>query len=320
MKSLFRQIAGLGLTLACCAVLAQSASFPSRPITLVAATTPGGALDIAARMIQPELEKILKQTVIVENRPGAGAQVAAAYVAKSPPDGYTLLVSTGVALVPVFSKTPLVALKNLTPISLLAEGPLLMVVPKELPVKNMPEMFDYIRARPNKLNHATVGQGSAISLYFAWWKVKEKLDMQTIAYPGPGPISTALLRGDVQMALFGTGVAKAYIDTGKGKVIAVTGQKRLKEFPDVQTFDESGVPDIGGTMVAIHAAAGTPAAVVNQVHAALVQLSKAPEFVKRMEALNFVITMSTPEELRQREEADAKWSLEVARRTNLQPE
>ena len=82
MKSLFRQIAGLGLTLACCAVLAQSASFPSRPITLVAATTPGGALDIAARMIQPELEKILKQTVIVENRPGAGAQVAAAYVAQ----------------------------------------------------------------------------------------------------------------------------------------------------------------------------------------------------------------------------------------------
>ena len=308
------------LALASSAALAQSVNFPTRTVTLVAATTPGGSIDIVARMLAPELESIFKQAVVVENRPGAGAQVGAAYVAKANADGHTLLISTGVAFAPVFSKVPPVALRDLAPVSLVAEGPLVMVAPKDLPANNMSDLFVYVRANPGKLNHATIGLGSAIFLYFAWWKSKERLNMQEIAYPGPGPIQAALLRGDVQMAMFSTAVAKAYVDTGKGKVIGVTGKKRLKEFPEARTFDELGLLDIGGTMVGMHAPGATPAAIVNRINAATVQAGKSPEFFKRMEGINYQIVLSSPDELRQREEFDAKSGLEIARTANIKPE
>ena len=227
---------------------------------------------------------------------------------------------TGVALVPVFSKTPLVALKDLAPVSLIAEGPLLMVVPKDLPANNRRELFNHVRANPGKLNHATVGPGSSISLYFEYWKAKEKLNMQTIAYPGPGPITTARGRTDIQMALLGVAVTKAFVDSGKGKAIAISGKKRLAEFPGAATFEDQGYPETGGTMVAMHAPAGVLREVIAKVHGALLQVGKSADFVKRMEAQNFVMVLSTPDELKKREEDDAKWSLDVARVAKIQPE
>lgn len=318
MRSMVAATTTFVLTLA--APAARSADYPTKTVTLVAATLAGGALDIVARMLAPELEKVIRQPVIVENKPGAGAQIGANAVARAAADGHTLLISTGVALVPVFSKTPLVALKDLAPVSLIAEGPLLMVVPKDVPANNMQELFNYVRANPGKFNHATVGRGSSISLYFEYWKAKERLNMQTIAYPGPGPITTALARNDVQMALLGVAVTKAFVDTGKGKAIAISGKRRLAEFPGATTFEEQGYPETGGTMVAMHAPAAVPADVIAKIHAAILQVGKSPEFVKRMEAQNFVMVLSTPDELKRREESDAKWGLDVARAAKIQPE
>ena len=294
-----------------------AADFPSRPVRLIAATTPGGILDVAARILAPSLEKQFKQSVFVENRGGAGAQVAASAVVNAPHDGYTLLVSTSVALVPVFMKTPLATLKDLAPISLIAESPLLMVVPKELPSNSMAELFAHVKANPGKINYPTVGAGAALSLYYEFWKAKEGLQMQEIAYPGPGPILTAMLRGDVLMAFFSVGFAKSGIESGKIKAIATSGKARLKEFPNVQTFAEAGYPWLRGTMVAMHVAAGTPGDLVGKIHSAVVAAGKDPEVVKRMEGLSFIMDLSTPEELRKREESDANWALDVARTANM---
>ncbi len=293
---------------------------PSGPVTLVVAVAPAGAYDIAARALAPLYSQQLGQPVLIENRAGAGSQVAADIVARSRPDGRTLLISGGISQVPVFFKSPIVRMQDLAPVTLIADSPLILVAPNSLPGANFAEAIDYIKARPGQFNHASVGPGSSISLYFAALLYKHGLKMQDIAYAGPGPITQAMQQGDVQLALLGVAAVKNIVDSGKGRPLALAADNRLKQFPTVPTFLELGMPDVEPTWVAMHAAGTTPADLVARLYSAVGQAGKDADFVKRMDGLTFYMKLTTPDELRRAEQARFERAVSIAKFANIRPE
>lgn len=292
--------------------------FPNRPIKILTAAA-GGAQDIVARVLASAMERQLKQAVVVENRSAAGGQIAADNVARAQPDGYTLLIGSGLSLTPVFVKNPIVWTKDLAPVSLIAHNPMVMVAPKDLPVNTVAELFAYVKANPGKLNYASHGPGIVTSLYYASLISKENLVIQEIPFTRGG-INEAMLRGDVHSAFMGPGNTEAYLNTGKGRALAVTGRARLKQLPETPSFYELGMTGIDSSVVAMHTAAGTAPDTIAKLNAAVVRAGKEPEFLKRMDALSFVVVLSTPDELRKHEQERTKWGMEVAKAANLRPQ
>lgn len=275
-----------------------SASFPTRPITIVLTFPPGGPADAETRMYTPLFQAELGQTVLVENKGGAGGAIATSYVAKAPPDGYTVLsVSTGFTIVPAFHASgPYDPVKDFAPISLFSRRSAMLLVHPSLGVKSFPEYIAYAKSNPGAINYGTAGPGSALHIAGAWLHSGFNTIATFVHYKGAGPLYTDLLAGRVNAAgaLLFTGMP--FVKAGKLIPIANMGKERSKFLPDQKTIDEQGLPGYDYSSYAGYLVpAGTPAAIVNRLSGAWIKASRNPELLKRMEAEGAEVVGSTPE-------------------------
>lgn len=252
--------------------------FPSRPIRFILPYPPGGGTSPLARYYSQKLQEEWGQPVVVENRGGGNTVIGTDAVAKSPPDGYTILLtlSTHVAL-PQMLATPYDAIKDFAPVAAIAAGEQLMVVPAALPVTTLQEFIALAKANPGKLNYASAGGGTINHLSGELFKLLTGTNLQHVPYKGGGPAITDLLGGRVQMYAAVPISLMPHVKSGRIKPIAISGDKRLASLPDVPTFSEAGLPgfDVRASYW-ILAPAGTPKPVVDKLSAGFAKVSNAP--------------------------------------------
>ncbi len=260
--------------------------YPSKTITIVVPFSAGGTTDILARIIGVKLGQTTGQTVIIDNRPGAGGNIGSALVAKSPADGYTLLMGTvGTHAInqTLYPKLQFDPIKDFAPLTRVANVPNLLVVHPSVPVKNVKELIAYAKANPGKLNFGSSGNGSSIHLSGELFKNMTGVDMQHVPYKGSAPAVTDLLGGQISMMFDNMPSAIQHVKSGKLRPIAVTTAKRSPGLPNVPTIAEAGVPGYEATSwFGLLAPAGTPADVVKRLNADLVKILAMPDVKKQM--------------------------------------
>ena len=275
---------GLGLLHAGSA--AAQGSWPSKPITIIVPFSAGGTTDILARVVGQSLGTELGQTVIIDNRPGAGGNIGAAAVARAAPDGYTLLMGTvGTHAIneALYKKMPFEPQKDFAPLTRVALVPNVLVVPVALPYKTVSEIIAAAKSQPGKMTYASSGTGTSIHLSGELFKSMTGTDIIHIPYKGSAPAMTDLLGGQVMMMFDNLPSAIQHIRSGKLRAIAVTSGKRAPELPDVPTIAESGVKGFEATSwFGMFAPAGTPPEVVAKLNTAIVKLLGSPEVKKRL--------------------------------------
>jgi len=303
--------------LACAATLlaatASAQSYPTKPIRYIVPFPAGGTVDIIARQIGQELSRSLGQQVVVENRAGASSIIGHDFVAKSAPDGHTLIgCNVGPMAIhsTLYSKLPFDPLKDLTMVTILATVGSVIEVTPSLPVKSIQELIALAKRRPGELNYATSGPGSSTHLTTELLKQRAGIDMVHVVYKGSGPAVIDTMAGFLQVMVDNVTGSLPYLRAGKLKPLAVTQAKRSSALPQVPTLVESGFP--GFDMVSwqcIGVAAGTPAPIVERLHGEIRRIVTSPEMRQRQAEQGVEIIASTPAEAAQyvREEA-AKWS------------
>ena len=304
MLAIFRNallLLGLGLT-TLTSNLAY-AQYPNRTIKIVVPYPAGGGSDTISRPLAQKLTAELGQSVIVDNKGGAGGSIAMEYVAKSAPDGYTLILGLTPQLaanVSLFEKLPYDLQKDFTPITLLADGPYLLVVNPNLPVKNVAELIAFAKARPLELNYATSGNGSGAHLAAELFANMTQVKMVHAPYKGGGQALSDVLAGHVQVLFTPPVSATQHIQSGKLRALAVTGSHRSAGLPNVPTLAEAGVPGYNsGVWYGVMAPAGTPKEVITKLHQALIKVLKQPDFTALLQSSGIDPIGSTPEELTQ---------------------
>ena len=257
------------------------AAYPARLITLVVPFPPGGATDLLARMVGERLKSSLRSTVVVENRPGAASTIGAAYVAKAPPDGYTLLMATSTTLAiskALYKKLPYDPVADFTPITLVAAVPFSLVVNPSLPVNSLREFIAYAKARPGELSYGSAGSGSPHHLGAEMLKTAAGLNIAHVAYRGSAPAMQDVIGGHIPMMVVDLQPALPHIRDGKLRVLGVTTANRVAAAPDIPTLAEVGLP--GYELVAwqgVVAPAGVPRPIVDQLGREIAALVAAPE-------------------------------------------
>lgn len=275
-------------------------AFPSRSVTLVVPFAPGGGSDIVARTLQPKLSERLGQSVLVDNKPGASGVIATNAVAKSAPDGYTLFLSWDThAINPVVMKDlPYDTFKDFVPVTLLARLPLVMGAWGGLPVGNLAEFIALAKRQPGKLNYASVGPGSSNRLHSENLHRIAQIELSHIPYKGGGPSIQAMLTGEVAYSFLSYASMRGQIQAGKLKALAVTGDKRIADIPNVPTMIESGFPGFEAYgWIGIFAPAATPEATVSRLQRDFVAALADAEVGKRLAAAGVESIGSTPQEL-----------------------
>ncbi len=276
-------------------------AYPNRPIRLIVPFPPGGGTDIVARAIVVKLAEGWGQQIIIDNRGGAGGVIGADTVAKSTPDGYTLLFGTPGALVinPLLnSKLPYDAMRDFAPVSLLALNPQLLAVHNSLPVNTVKELIALAKAQPGKLNYASVGEGTPNHLAMELFKSMTGTDMVHVPYKGAAPAVTDLVGGHVQLMFNPMPPLLPHVKSGRLKALAVGGTQRSSALPDVPTVAEAGVPGYEYvTWYSIVAPAKTPRAIINKLNARLAAVLVMPDVAQRLSVQGAEPRASTPEEL-----------------------
>ncbi len=302
-------LAGVGLLF--CSLGAQAA-YPDKPIRLIVPFTPGGVTDVIARGVAQQLSKDLGQIIIVENKPGASGIIATDLVAKSAPDGYTiLLAAVGQAVVNnhLYKKLPYDPVKDLAPVSLVAEGQNVLVVnAKQSPFNSGEELISYARANPEELTYASFGNGSSSHLSAAAFTTMANIDVIHAPYRGSAPAMTDLLGGHISFMFDSMGTAITHIAANTVRPLAVSGSERSSLLPEVPTFAELGL-DQGYTVTAwfgFHVTSGTPSEIIDRLSQAMKTVSEETEFVETFRRQGVDIISSTPaqyaEFLRQEDE------------------
>lgn len=278
------------------ATLAQN--YPAKPVRVVVVQAPGGGNDTIARMLSAKLTQNLKQQFIVDNRPGAGGLIGAEFVAKSPPDGYNLLlgnVATLTIIPNVQKNVPYDPFRDFEPVSLIASAPLLVVVHPSLPVKNVKDLIALAKAKPGQLNYASNGVGSSTHLATELFKVMTGTNMTHVPYKGLSPATIDLLSGQVQV-MFSSAVAMVpHVKAKRLRAIAMTGAVRSKALPDVPTVAESGVKDYeAGSWYGILAPARTDRAIVDALSREIAAAVKSHDIQDRLVNEAVIPVGSTP--------------------------
>jgi tripartite-type tricarboxylate transporter receptor subunit TctC len=287
MKNRFLPIFAV-LAFFCVGGVATAQDYPTKPITIVVTYPAGGGADLMARLIAPKMSAALKQPVIVENRPGASGQIAAGYVAKSAPDGYTLMLdASSFAVNPsLFAKLPYDTNKAFSVIGVTALFPNVLVATANYPVKNVADVIAAAKKEPGAIGYASSGNGSAQHLAGALFELQAKVDMLHVPYKGGGPAMIDVIGGQVPFFFANVASSLQHITGGKLKALAVTSAKRSPILPDVPTIAEAGLP---GYQVyewnVLLAPAGTPEKVMNALSGALRAALAAPEVKERVAAL-----------------------------------
>jgi tripartite-type tricarboxylate transporter receptor subunit TctC len=291
-------LAGSGLMVASGGAAAQA--YPARSIRVVAPYAAGGALDLTARVVGQKMNDGLKQTVVVDNRPGAGGVIGADIVAKAAPDGYTLLLASPaeIAVLPHLQKMPYNVDRDLVPVSLAVVTPLILVVHPSLPAKTIKELIAIARARPGQLTYASAGTGGVQHLAGELLKITAKVDLVHVPYKGAGPAMPDLMGGHVAMFFSGMPPAMPHVRAGKLRALAVTTLKRSPAAPEVPTMTEGGVAGFDiSNWFAYFLPAGTPADIVARLNAEIVRGLKLPDVRTKLADVGAEAVGTTPEEL-----------------------
>ncbi|HVE48856.1 MAG TPA: tripartite tricarboxylate transporter substrate binding protein [Casimicrobiaceae bacterium] len=273
--------------------------YPAKPIRVIVPFSPGGAVDGPMRIVAQELSKRLNVQVVVENKPGAGATLGAEIVAKSSPDGYTLLLAsqTNAISASLYKSLTYDPIEDFVSISLIGREPGVLVVNPTLPVKTFAEFVSYVRERPGKLDYASSGSGSGQHLFMALLLSSTGLSMNHIPYRGSGQATTDLLGGTVLVAIPGTAGMVGHIKAGKLRPLAVTGATRSPQLPDVPTVMESGVPGYEAYVwMGLLAPKGTPRPIIDKLHRETIQALATPEVKTYMANAGMEVVGSTPAE------------------------
>jgi tripartite-type tricarboxylate transporter receptor subunit TctC len=298
---MFKQAISLAAAVAALvAAQAMAADYPARPVTLVVAFTPGGPSDVLSRIIGKKLEQLLGQPFVIENRPGAGGNVAAEQVARASADGSVLLMgnnsilATNAALYKTINFDPE---KDFAPISLVGSQANILVVNPQLPVHSMAELIAYAKANPGKVNYASSGYGAAAHLAGELFKTEAKINIVHVPYKGAAPALQDVIAGHVQMMFATAASVVPHIQSGKVRALAVTPIKRTAVFPDLPTIDELGLKGFDATTWhGLVAPSHVPRDVIATLHRAAVAALNDATVRKQLGDLGVDIAGSTPEE------------------------
>jgi tripartite-type tricarboxylate transporter receptor subunit TctC len=308
-----------GLLLAAAPLRAQE--FPARPLRLVVPFPAGGAPDIMARAVAPRMSERLGQPVVIDNKPGAAGGLGAELVAKSAPDGYTLLlgtISTNAINASLYPNLPYDHRRDFAPLSLVGSVPNVLSVTDSLPVKSVAELVAYAKANPGKVNFGSSGSGSTLHMCAEMLKLAAGIDIQHVPYKGSAPALADLVSGQIQMMFDNAPSALPQVKAGRIRAIAQTGAQRSPLLPEVPTMVEQG---FAGFVVAgwggMFAPATTPPAVLDRIHAALIDALKGEEARKRMEPLAVDIQPQSRAEFTAFVEAETVRWADVVRRGNI---
>src|SRR5262245_6381052 len=295
--------------LACSLVAAQD--YPTRPIRLIAPFAPGGPTDLFARLMGAKLGERVGQPVLVENRPGAGGSVGAEAAAKAAPDGYTLvLVSSSFAVnATLYPKLPYDTVKDFAPVTLLASAPFLLAAHNGVQAGSVRELIALAKANPGKLNYGSGGSGSGPHIVAELFKAEAGVSIVHVPYKGTGPLTAALVAGDVQLAFGNIFALVPQIKSGRLKAIAITGAQRSGALPEVPTVSESGLP--GFEAVGVHgllAPGGTPRRVIDKLNAECVAVLRSPDVRAQLASEGAEPIGNTPEQYAEQIAAEIrKW-------------
>lgn len=304
-------------------VTASAQSYPTRPVRMIVPFAPGGNTDIIGRVFAPKFGEFLGQPVVVDNRAGAGSAIGTEIAAKSPPDGYVLLmVSAAHTINPAMvKKLPYDSIRDFTPMGVIADVPTAFAVHPALPAKNVKEFIAIARARPGEIFYSTAGRGTVGHLAAELLASTAKIKLTAVHYKGSGPSVIDLLAGQVQMQLMSMPAAVPHVKSGKLRMIGQTGQKRSGAAPDVPTMVEQGLKGfVVSSGFALFGPANTPRSIVERVNRALVKALNDPTVKKNLADQGADVVASTPEQHDAFNKAEiAKW-IKVVREAGIQPE
>jgi tripartite-type tricarboxylate transporter receptor subunit TctC len=290
----------LGLLLGLVALCALAQPYPAKSVRVVVPYPPGGGNDTLGRLFAAKLGDRLGQPFIVENRPGAGTMIGTEAAAKSPPDGYTLLLSSIAthALSPnLYSRVPYDPIKDFAPITLLGIAPTVLVVNQEVPARSLQELIALARAKPGSLAYASGGNGTPPHINAEVFKSVAGVDLLHVAYKGGGPALTDLIAGRVHLMLDTAASAMPHVRGGKLRALALSAPKRSAEYPELPTFAEAGLAAYDtNAWYSMHAPAGTPAEIVRRLNAELVAILRDPDIVARFKQLSTEPVGNSPQE------------------------
>ena len=309
------------LAFAAGAACAQAPAYPTKSIRMVIALAPGGGVDTTGRFIGGKLSQMWGQPVVADNRPGAGGSIASDLVAKSPPDGYTILVnSSGVVITPSLMKLGYDPHKDLIPVSMAFISPGVMVVHPSLPVKNVKELIGFAKKRPNELFYSSSGQGSAQHLSMALFCQMTGLQMTHVPYKGTAPSVLDLIAGRVAVTVASVVSTRPHFTTGKLRALATVGNKRTPALPEYPTVAESGVPGFGvDQWYALFLPGGTNKEIVTKLQEAISKIVLEPQTRKMMLAQGMDSVGNTQAEFQAIYNSEiARWG-KVVKSLGLQP-
>jgi tripartite-type tricarboxylate transporter receptor subunit TctC len=278
----------------------QAQQYPLRPIRFVMAYPPGGSSDALARPIANEMTKGLGQPVLLEYKPGGGSTIGADFTAKSPPDGYTivLLLTAHAVNATLMPKLPYDTMRDFAPITLAAVAPLVVEVNAQSPIRTLRELIDAARSSKGKINYASAGPGNTSHLAVELFKMTVGVDMTHVPYKGSGPAITAILGREVDLMFDAIGSSLPQIQAGRFRALAVTTATRAPVLPNVPTVQEAGVPGFDVSVwYGVFAAAGTPQPIVQKLNAEFIRAMNVPEVKERVESLGYQVVGSTPAQL-----------------------
>ena len=315
---------GALVLLTACALPVTAQNYPVKPIKIIMPFPPGGTNDLVARAVGDRLAGVFKQPVVVDNRAGAGGLIGTDAVAKSPPDGYTLLVANTGSLAAGLSlraKVPYDVPRDFVPVSLLADITIALAVHPAVPVKTPRELIALAKSRSGKLNAAVPGLGTLQHLVTEWFRLRANVNIALVPYKGGAPALIDLLAGQADIAFINLPTLLEFIKAGRLRAIAVLDAKRSEVLPGVPTLNESGLPGmVASTWVAMMAPAATPKEIVARLNSEVVRIMKAPEMKQYLAAQGANPLWSTSDEARVfiHDEID-KWA-KVARDAGIKPE
>jgi tripartite-type tricarboxylate transporter receptor subunit TctC len=303
VTSLHRTLVAVVVALVAAAALPGSAlaqAWPAKPVRIIVPFAPGGGTDTAMRALATVLSEQLGQPVIVDNRPGAGANLGAEVAARAEPDGYTLFAVADPHTVNPFlyPKLGYDLVKDFVPITMVAQSPYVLIAHPSLPVKDVKELLAYAKQKPNQLSYAHAGNGTAAHLTGEMLKLQAGIQMSPVAYKGGGAAVTDVVGGHVPLGILALAAPMPHIKAGTLKALGVTSAKRVDALPDVPTFAEAGLGGIETFQwVGLEAPTGTPAPVVARLHAEVVKAARQKSVVDRLAASGLqVVTSASPDE------------------------
>ena len=302
MKKITSLVLAIASLMASPLVGAQSAaqSFPNKPIRFVVPFPPGGGNDILARALAPKMSEILGQQVVIDNRAGAGGNIGADFVAKSPPDGYTIVIASNqVTMNPwIYSKLPFDIAKDFSPIAQIASVPMLLAINPEVPAKNLKEFIALAKAKPGSLNYSTPGLGTPQHIAFEVFNFDAGVKVTHVPYKGTSPSIVDLIGGQVQATIGTMASLEQHVKTGKVRAIAVSTPQRSPTMPDVPTIEEGGLEGYNVPLwYSVLAPANTPKEIVAKISASIRDALRDPQTKAQLAKQGFVESYLDPAQM-----------------------